>query len=73
MTTRFEPTVEFFDRAAVPPEIEELWRGWPDIDPGTAQLVRTAIASGSPRQMRLVWDLLSARAELALAPRSGWR
>jgi hypothetical protein len=73
MTTRFKPTVEFFDRAAVPPEIAALWDEWPDLDPGTARLVRAAVSSSSPRQMRLVRDLLTARAELVQISERGWR
>ena len=32
------PTIEFFDRASVPPQIQELLDEWPEIDPGTARL-----------------------------------
>ena len=37
---RLAPTAEFFDRAAVPPEIAELLAEWPEINPGTAKLIR---------------------------------
>ena len=60
------PQTEFFDRAAVPPQIQELLDEWPDIDPGTARLVRAAIMSYDPRQRRQAWEMLNARAELAL-------
>ena len=42
------PTIEFFDRASVPPEIQELLDEWPDIDPGTARLIRAAVMSRDP-------------------------
>jgi len=58
------PTVEFFDRAAVPPEISELLDEWPEIGPGTARLIR-AVMSRDPRRLRQAWGLLYARAELA--------
>jgi hypothetical protein len=63
------PPVEFFDRAAVPPEITELLEEWPEIDPGTARLVRTAVMSREPRRLRQAWEMLNARAELARAMR----
>jgi hypothetical protein len=63
------PQAEFFDRGAVPPEIAELLDEWPEIDPGTARLVRAAVSSRSPRQLRMVWHMLAARAELARAAR----
>jgi hypothetical protein len=59
------PTAEIFDRAAVPPEIAELLEEWPEIDPGTARLIRAAITSGESNRMRRAWQLLAARAELA--------
>jgi hypothetical protein len=37
------PTIEFFDRASVPPEISDLLDEWPEIDPGTARLIRAAL------------------------------
>src|SRR3954449_11585037 len=40
-----EPQTEFFDRAAVPPEISELLDEWPEIDPATARLIRAAVSS----------------------------
>jgi hypothetical protein len=61
----FEPAAEFFDRASVPPEIAELWDEWRELDPGTARLIRAAVSSRSPRQMRRAWEMLAARAELA--------
>jgi len=60
-----EPIIEFFDRASMPPEIAELLDAWPEIDSGTARLVRTAVMSREPRRMRRAWDMLFARAELA--------
>jgi len=42
---------------------------WPDIDPGTARLIRTAVMSHEPRRLRQAWELLNARAELARAMR----
>jgi len=33
---RLAPPCEFFDRASVPPAIQELLDEWPEIDPGTA-------------------------------------
>ena len=63
------PTVEFFDRAAVPREIAELLDEWPEIDPGTARLVRAAVMSREPRRLRQAWEMLAARAELARAVR----
>jgi hypothetical protein len=61
----FEPAAEFFDRSSVPPEIAELWDEWRELDPGTARLIRAAVSSRSPRQMRRAWEMLAARAELA--------
>ena len=65
------PTIEFFDRASVPPQIQELLDEWPEIDPGTARLVRAAVMSREPRRLRQAWEMLNARAELARARRSG--
>ena len=59
-----EPIIEFFDRASMPPEIAELLDAWPEIDSGTARLVRAAVMSREPRRMRRAWDMLFARAEL---------
>ena len=67
MTTRFEPTIEYFDHTAPPPEIRELLNEWPDIDPATARLIRAAIMSREPRRLRQAWQLLTARAMLAQA------
>ena len=64
-----EPSVEFFDRASVPPAIQELLDEWPEIDPGTARLVRAAVMSREPRRLRQAWEMLNARAELARALR----
>ena len=63
------PTVEFFDRASVPPQIQELLDEWPEIDPGTARLVRAAVMSREPRRLRQAWEMLNTRAELARARR----
>ena len=63
------PTVEFFDRASVPPQIQELLDEWPEIDPGTARLVRAAVMSYDRQRLRQAWNLLNARAELARALR----
>ena len=65
MQPYLEPQTEFFDRAAVPPEISELLDEWPEIDPATARLVREAVMSRDPRRLRRAWQLLAARAELA--------
>jgi len=64
------PQAEFFDRASVPPQIQELLDEWPEIDPATARLVRAAVMSYDPRQRRQAWELLNARSELALMLRS---
>jgi hypothetical protein len=48
------PTIEFFDWAATPPEISELLDEWPEIDPGTARLIRAAVMSREPRRLRVV-------------------
>jgi hypothetical protein len=50
MNPHLEPQTEFFDHAAVPPQIQELLDEWPDIDPGTARprrgnVVRPAAAA----------------------------
>ena len=60
-----ELAAEFFDRTSVPPEIAELWAEWPDLDAGTARLVRAAVMSREPKRLRMAWTLLAARAELA--------
>lgn len=70
---RPEPQAEFFDRAAVPPEIAELWEEWRELDPGTAKMIRAAVMSRSPRQLRCAWAMLAARAELARAARVNGR
>jgi hypothetical protein len=61
----FEPAAEFFDRSGVPKEIADLWDEWRELDADTARLVRAAVSSRSPRQLRVVWHMLAARAELA--------
>jgi len=58
---------EFFDRTSVPKEITELLNEWPEIDASTARLIRAAVSSRSPRHMRLAWEILARRAELAQA------
>ena len=58
------PTVEIFDRAAVPPEIMELWQEWPELDPQTARLIRAAVMSRDSQRLRRAWQLLAARADL---------
>ena len=73
MTPYLEPTVEFFDRASVPPEIQELLDEWPEIDPSTARLVRAAVMSREPRRLRQAWTMLAARVELARSLRPGWQ
>ena len=65
-----EPIIEFFDRASMPPEIAELLDAWPEIDSGTARLVRAAVMSREPRRLRCVWGMLAARAQLAETLRS---
>ena len=65
----FEPAAEFFDRSSVPKEIADLWDEWRELDADTARLVRAAVSSRSPRQLRLAWGMLAARAELARAVR----
>ncbi len=64
-----EPTWEFFDRTSVPKEIADLWDEWRELDADTARLVRAAVSSRPPRQLRLAWGMLAARAELARAVR----
>ena len=61
----FELAAEFFDRSSVPKEIADLWDEWRELDADTARLVRAAVSSRSPRQLRLAWEMLAARAELA--------
>ena len=39
--------------ASMPPETAELLDERPTIDPGTARLIRAAVSSRYPRQMRL--------------------
>jgi len=53
----------------MPLEIAEMLDERPIIDPGTARLIRAAVSSRSPRQLRMVWHMLAARAELARAAR----
>ena len=65
MQPYLEPQTEFFDRASVPPQIQELLDEWPEIDPATARLVRAAVMSYDRRGLRQAWDMLYARAELA--------
>ena len=67
MRSYLVPTIEFFDRAAVPPEISELLDAWPEIDPGTARLLRASVMSREPRRLRQAWELLAERAKLAQA------
>ena len=73
MQSYLNPTIEFFDRAAVPPEISELLEEWPTIDPGTARLIRAAVMSRDSHRLRRVWQMLAARAELAARPGGGGR
>ena len=54
----FEPAAEFFDRSSVPKEIADLWDEWRELDADTARLVRAAVSSRSPRQLRLAWEML---------------
>jgi len=61
MNPYLDPQAEFFDRASVPPQIQELLDEWPEIDPGTARLIRAAVMSYDPRQRRQAWELLNAR------------
>ena len=65
----FELAAEFFDRSSVPKEIADLWDEWRELDPDTARLVRAAVSSRLPRQMRRAWGMLNARAGLARAMR----
>jgi len=60
-----EPESEFFDRTSVPNEIADLLDAWPEIDASTARLIRAAVSSRSSRHMRLAWEILARRAELA--------
>lgn len=62
MRPYLELQAELFDRAAVPPQIQELLDEWPEIDARTAKLIRAAVSSRSPRLMRLVWEMPAARA-----------
>ncbi len=64
MKPYLEPTVEIFDRANVPPEIQELLDDWPEIDPATARLIRAAVMSRDSQRLRRAWQLLAARADL---------
>ena len=68
-----EPEPEFFDRTSVPKEIADLLDVWPEIDASTARLIRAALSSRSPRQMRLAWEMLAARAGLAQTMRLSCR
>ena len=68
-----DPQVEFFDRTAVPSQIQELLDERREIDPGTAWLIRAAVMSYDPRQRRHALALLNARAEVAQAVRSNRR
>src|SRR3954453_8713574 len=63
-----ESQAEFFDRTSVPPGIQGLLDEWPEIDPGTARLVRAAVMSRDPRRLRQTWDMLNARAVLSFPP-----
>ena len=65
MNPHLEPEAEFFDRTAVPPEIQELLDEWREMDPGTARLIRAAVMSREPRRLRQAWAVLATRAELA--------
>jgi len=67
------PPVEFFDRASVPKEIADLWDEWWELDPDTARLVRAAVSSHSPRQLRQAWEMLNAWAGLVQAMRPDWQ
>ena len=69
MKPYLEPEAEFFDRTAAPKEIVDLLAEWPEIDASTARLIRAAVSSRSPRHMRLAWEILARRAELAQAMR----
>ena len=69
MDPYLDPPAEFFDRAAVPPQIQELLDEWREIDPGTARLIRAAVMSRESRRLRQAWEMLNARAELARAMR----
>ena len=73
MKPYLEPTVEIFDRANVPPEIQDLLDDWPEIDPGTARLIRAAVMSREPRRLRQAWQVLATRAELAEGMRANGR
>src|SRR3954468_7709464 len=68
MNPYLAPEAEFFDRAVLPPEIQGLLDEWPEIDPGTARLVRAAVMSRDPRRLRQPWDILNARAVLVFPP-----
>ena len=73
MRSYLNPTIEFFDRVSVPPEIAELLDAWPEIDPGTARLIRAAVMSREPKRLRVAWGLLAARAQLAEGMRGNRR
>ena len=73
VTPCLEPQAEFFDRTAVPSQIQELLDERREIDPGTAWLIRAAVMSYDPRQRRHALALLNARAEVAQAVRSNRR
>jgi hypothetical protein len=57
------PTIGFFDRASVPPEISELLDEWREIDPATARLIRAAVSSRDQPRLRCVWAMLASLAE----------
>jgi hypothetical protein len=47
MNSYLESQAEFFDHAAMPPEISDLLDAWPEIDPGTARLINGGTDSTS--------------------------
>src|SRR4051794_41953546 len=61
MQPYLEPQAEFFDRAAVPPQIQELLDEWREIDPGTARLIRAAIMSRDQRRLRQAGEGVGGR------------
>ena len=73
MQPYLNPTIEFFDRASVPPEIAELLAEWREMDTETARLIRAAVMSREPKRLRAVWHMLAARAQLAEGMRPNGR
>jgi hypothetical protein len=59
MNPYLEPQAEFYDRTAVPPEIQEPLDEWREMDPGTARLIWAAVMSRDQRRLRQAWQVLA--------------